>query len=119
VKNIDISSGPIAVKITITVLDHPDLAGTQAAFSETFSGLRKAETQAVYRICQAQAWRERRRLRELEELRAKLLAWEATRLRLILFDSASALTDSMSGHQRGRPGTLGFAKTSWVLHLTH
>ncbi len=38
-----------------------------------FTGLRKADAQAVYRICQAQeqAWREKRRLRELEELRAK------------------------------------------------
>jgi hypothetical protein len=36
-------------------------------------GLRKAEAQAVYRACQAQeqAWREKRRVRDLEELRAK------------------------------------------------
>ncbi len=36
-------------------------------------GLRKAEAQEVYRVCQtqAQAWREKRRIRELEELRAK------------------------------------------------
>ena len=36
-------------------------------------GLRKAQAQAVYRICQAQdqAWREKRRVRELEELRAR------------------------------------------------
>jgi hypothetical protein len=32
-----------------------------------------------------------------------LLAWEATRLRVILFDSASALVASMSDHQRDRP----------------
>ncbi len=38
-----------------------------------FTGLRKSEAQAVYRICQAQdqAWREKRRVRELEELRAR------------------------------------------------
>ena len=36
-------------------------------------GLRKEQAQAVYRICQAQdqAWREKRRVRELEELRAR------------------------------------------------
>jgi hypothetical protein len=36
-------------------------------------GLRKDQAQAVYRICQAQdqAWREKRRIRELEELRAR------------------------------------------------
>ena len=38
-----------------------------------FQGLRKEQAQAVYRICQAQdqAWREKRRIRELEELRAR------------------------------------------------
>ena len=38
-----------------------------------FKGLRKDQAQAVYRICQAQdqSWREKRRIRELEELRAR------------------------------------------------
>jgi hypothetical protein len=38
-----------------------------------FPGLRKSQAQAVYRICQAQdqSWREKRRVRELEELRAR------------------------------------------------
>ena len=38
-----------------------------------FVGLLKEQAQAVYRICQAQdqAWREKRRVRELEELRAR------------------------------------------------
>ncbi len=52
-----------------------DLASEGAAGSRIFpfTGLRKAQAQAVYRICQAQdqAWREKRRLRELEELRAR------------------------------------------------
>jgi hypothetical protein len=36
-------------------------------------GLRKTQAEAVYRICQAQdqQWREKRRIRELEELRAR------------------------------------------------
>src|SRR5208282_3727599 len=39
----------------------------------TFQGLRKDQAQAIYRICQQhdQMWREKRRVRELEELRAK------------------------------------------------
>ena len=39
----------------------------------TFTGLRKDQAQAMYRICQQhdQVWREKRRVRELEELRAK------------------------------------------------
>jgi hypothetical protein len=52
-----------------------DLAseGSSGAQRYEFSGLRKAQAQAVYRICQAQdqAWREKRRIRELEELRAR------------------------------------------------
>jgi hypothetical protein len=37
------------------------------------TGLRKQEAQEVYRVCQtrAQAWREKRRIRELEEMRAR------------------------------------------------
>jgi hypothetical protein len=39
----------------------------------TFAGLRKDQAQSMYRICQQhdQVWREKRRIRELEELRAK------------------------------------------------
>jgi hypothetical protein len=52
-----------------------DLAslGTQGGQRVELRGLRKTEAQAVYRICQAQdqAWREKRRVRELEELRAR------------------------------------------------
>ena len=45
----------------------------QSAQRIEFQGLRKDQAQAVYRICQAQdqAWREKRRVRELEELRAR------------------------------------------------
>jgi hypothetical protein len=52
-----------------------DLAslGSQGAQRVELKGLRKDQAQAVYRICQAQdqAWREKRRVRELEELRAR------------------------------------------------
>ena len=52
-----------------------DLASLGAAGSQRveFRGLRRGEAQAVYRICQSQdqAWREKRRVRELEELRAR------------------------------------------------
>jgi hypothetical protein len=52
-----------------------DLAslGAQGSQRVEFQGLRKEQAQAVYRICQAQdqAWREKRRVRELEELRAR------------------------------------------------
>ena len=51
-----------------------DLAGAEGTpRALSFTGLRKEQAQEVYRACQAQeqAWREKRRVRELEELRAK------------------------------------------------
>lgn len=52
-----------------------DLAshGATASTTREFRGLRSAQAEAVYRICQTQdqAWREKRRIRELEELRAR------------------------------------------------
>jgi hypothetical protein len=52
-----------------------DLAslGAQGSQRVEFAGLNREQAQAVYRICQAQeqAWREKRRIRELEELRAR------------------------------------------------
>ena len=52
-----------------------DLASEVAAGQHRleFPGLRKSQAEAVYRVCQAQdqAWREKRRVRDLEELRAR------------------------------------------------
>jgi len=47
--------------------------GAAGAHRVEFTGLAREPAQAVYRICQTQdqAWREKRRVRELEELRAR------------------------------------------------
>jgi hypothetical protein len=47
--------------------------GAQSSQRLEFAGLQREPAQALYRICQAQeqAWREKRRIRELEELRAR------------------------------------------------
>ena len=67
--------GIFGADLTITAFASTDLASATpgTARTVTFTGLRKAEAQAVYRACQAQeqAWREKRRVRDLEELRAK------------------------------------------------
>jgi Short C-terminal domain len=60
--------------LTVTADAGDDLAGGAGAprvFS--YTGLRKDQAQVVYRACQfqEQAWREKRRVRELEEMRAK------------------------------------------------
>lgn len=67
--------GIVAANLTVQAGKATDLAsqGTAATRRLEFIGLRKGQAQAVYRICQAQdqAWREKRRVRELEELRAR------------------------------------------------
>jgi hypothetical protein len=67
--------GIVAADLSIRAGRAADLASQGATGSRRldFVGLRKDQAQAVYRICQAQdqAWREKRRVRELEELRAR------------------------------------------------
>ncbi len=73
VKEASIKVGVFGADLTIEALSSPDLASSIGEGSIVFRGLRKDGAEAVYRICQAekQAWREKRRLREIEELRAK------------------------------------------------
>jgi hypothetical protein len=67
--------GIFAAQLSVRAGKAADLASQGAGGSRRldFTGLRKDQAQAVYRICQAQdqAWREKRRIRELEELRAR------------------------------------------------
>jgi hypothetical protein len=73
-KDVRLDVGVFGADLTVTVLDQSDLAtGERAAGTLLLHGLRKDQAQAVYRVCQAQeqAWREKRRVRDLEELRAK------------------------------------------------
>jgi len=73
-KETHISAGILAADLTLVAQDSSDLnLGSAASRVLTFTGLRKDQAQALYRICQQhdQVWREKRRIRELEELRAK------------------------------------------------
>jgi hypothetical protein len=67
--------GIFAAELTVRAGHAGDLASQGASATRTmqYPGLRKAQAESVYRICQAQdqAWREKRRIRELEELRAR------------------------------------------------
>lgn len=66
--------GVFGATLVVVFLGSSDLAvAGQTAQSVTVSGLRKEEAHTIYRFCQTQeqAWREKRRIRELEELRAK------------------------------------------------
>jgi len=73
-KETRISAGIIAADLTLVAQSSSDLnIGAEVNRVWTFEGLRKEQAQAMYRICQQhdQVWREKRRVRELEELRAK------------------------------------------------
>ena len=66
--------GIFGATLTVSADQGNDLAGAEGTpRTLTLPGLRKDQAQEVYRACQyqEQAWREKRRVRELEELRAK------------------------------------------------
>ena len=71
---IKIDVGILGTDLLIRTFSTKDLSINNTAFSEkVFEGFVKEQAQSVYRFAQAQdqAWREKRRVRELEELRAK------------------------------------------------
>jgi hypothetical protein len=73
-KEAHIGVGVLGATLRLTAESSADLATTQAPDRTlVYSGLNPEQAQAVYRICQAQdqAWREKRRVREMEELRAR------------------------------------------------
>jgi hypothetical protein len=73
-KETHIRAGIIAASLTLVAQSSSDLnIGSEVNRVWTFEGLPKDQAQAIYRICQQhdQVWREKRRVRELEELRAK------------------------------------------------
>ena len=73
-KETRISAGILAADLTLVAQASSDLnIASEVNRVWTFAGLVKSQAQAMYRICQQhdQIWREKRRIRELEELRAK------------------------------------------------
>ncbi|MBS0578432.1 MAG: hypothetical protein JSR36_04120 [Proteobacteria bacterium] len=74
-EEITLRVGTFAADLELRASKATDLASLARPGSSQVQlpGLRKQQAQAVYRICQGQdqAWREKRRIRELEELRAR------------------------------------------------
>ncbi|MBV9346146.1 MAG: hypothetical protein JOZ03_14280 [Gammaproteobacteria bacterium] len=74
-EDVTLRVGMLSADLALRAAKAADLASLAAAGTQSveFRGLRKDQAQAVYRICQAQdqAWREKRRVRDLEELRAR------------------------------------------------
>jgi hypothetical protein len=73
-KEVQIESGIFAATLTIVAFASPDLASASGPTRLlVYTGLVKAQAEALYRIAQGhdQAWREKRRVRDLEEMRAR------------------------------------------------
>lgn len=72
-KEARVKVGMLGADLTVLFFGSPDLAIAGDQATQIVAGLRKDQAEAVYRVCQAQdqAWREKRRVRELEEMRAK------------------------------------------------
>src|SRR5262249_49364643 len=73
-KEAHISVGIFGATLRVIAEGAGDLASSQVPDRVlVYGGLIPEQAQAVYRICQAQdqAWREKRRIREMEELRAR------------------------------------------------
>ena len=94
-----LSVGVFGSDLMMTAASGGDLAvedrGTRTI---TVLGLRKEQAAAVYRICQTQeqGWREKRRVRDLEELRAKSGG--------VTIGASAGMTDSLAaGPQNGNP----------------
>jgi hypothetical protein len=74
IENAHLRVGIFGADLTITSRGRQDLASSgQAIGAITTMGLRKQQAEQVYRAAQAQeqSWREKRRVRDLDELRAK------------------------------------------------
>lgn len=73
-KEVHLRVGILGASLRLTAFTGSDLASAAGPTRTLlYEGLRKDQAQALYRICQAhdQAWREKRRVRDLEELRAR------------------------------------------------
>ena len=73
-KEAHVSVGIVGATLRLLAEGQSDLASAQRADRVlVYSGLDPAQAQSVYRICQTQdqAWREKRRIREIEEMRAR------------------------------------------------
>ncbi|HEU4643364.1 MAG TPA: SHOCT domain-containing protein [Gemmatimonadaceae bacterium] len=74
IEDANVRVGIFGASLTITSLNQEDLASAGHVIpGMVVTGLRKDQAEAVYRVCQAQwqAWREKRRIRDLDELRAR------------------------------------------------
>jgi hypothetical protein len=73
VQDVTLKAGIFGMDMWVRYFDQPDMASNGVLQMLYYEGLRKAPGSQVYRIIQAQeqSWREKRRQREIEEIRAR------------------------------------------------
>ena len=74
IEDVHLRVGVLGADVAVRAMQREDLASAgHAGGTLGATGLRKEQAERVYRVCQAQsqAWREKRRIRDLDELRAK------------------------------------------------
>jgi hypothetical protein len=82
-----------------------DLAmNKNASYYLTLTGFMKDQTENIYRLAQAQdqAWREKRRVRELEELRAKSGGYNLAGLQAGIHNADNSSEDSLTRLQKAK-----------------
>lgn len=93
-RDVSIRAGIFGADLTLTAMESDDLAShTHAGGTRrVFMGLRKAQAQEVYKICQAQeqSWREKRRIRDLDEMRAESGGFQVGGMQMAGASSAAA-----------------------------
>lgn len=97
--------GIFGADIYITKFGSTDLAmNKNAPYYLSLKGFKKDQTESIYRIAQAQdqAWREKRRVRELEELRAKSGGYNLTTMQTGVPGTGNSSDDSLSRLQKAK-----------------
>ena len=106
-KDAKIRVGIFGAGISTAVYNSSDLSlASSGGRLMSYTGLRKQQAQDIYRICQTheQAWREKRRVREIEELRAKSggVQFSSSAPSVQPVDTGSAGTDSVKRLQQAK-----------------
>ena len=102
---VTIKVGIFAADINIKKFGSTDLAmNKDTSYDLSLSGFKKDQTENIYRIAQAQdqAWREKRRVRELEELRAKSGGYTLAGVQTGIQSSDNASEDSLTRLQKAK-----------------
>jgi hypothetical protein len=103
--DVKLKVGIFGADIYFKKFESKDLAMNEnASYFLSLTGFNKEQTENIYRIAQAQdqAWREKRRVRELEELRAKSGGYNLTTMQTGTPSADGSSEDSLARLQKAK-----------------